>query len=104
MATLADELENDFAASGSEDGDGQQNGDLMDLQDHDDDYSENDDASMHDVGDTEEAEEERDFRIETDAKLRASGTVKTGMESVSKFMKTMEPVLEVCRTTLHKHA
>ena len=93
MATLADELQNDLMSSDEEDADAQD-----DIEDHSEPQQNDHEAEANDsdeeMGDAilREAEEE------TEARLNAQGqTVGTGKDlgNVSKFMKSMESILEV---------
>lgn len=85
MATLVDELQNDFADSGDEE-------ELLDEQmAEDEDVADGDDVQMTEdfAG---EAEEETEARLE---KERRAQNVPKDMQSVLRFVKTVEPVLEV---------
>lgn len=77
MATQADELQNDFLESGSE------NEDVADLhEDHE---------MSHADADASEEEPERIVEV---AKQKSVGTV-TDMRGVGSFIRSIEPVLEV---------
>ena len=111
MTTLAAELENDFAASGSEDEGSQpgsaeqEDGDVdaglsgadVDMEDEADGASrfEPEDTDMLDEsGRPIEAEEEKEARLQGSKKQKPTGQ---DLEGVSSFIKSMEPILEVSR-------
>jgi len=105
MATLADELQNDFADSGSE------RGDEVDVEAEDgfgglaekDLYGEDNDGEDEAMTDgdnndepkvilLDEAEEEEEARLQTE---KAGQREHKDMRSVASFMRSMEPILEV---------
>ena len=102
METLADELENDFAFSGSERSGSEEEHEPDQHQDQEDGVD-SDDADRLDQdgvhgdlldehGNAIEAEEEKESRLHGAKKLRGSGQQ---MQGVGKFMNSMAPVLEV---------
>lgn len=108
MATLADELQNDFADSGSDRGEDVEN-DVDDtasglnvrsaygiMEEDEDDEDEN---MGEEPGDSEpkvvlldEAEEEEEARLNSDSVM---GRESKDMRGVANFMRSMEPILEV---------
>ena len=108
MATLADELENDFAASGSEDEgsqgdemDGQASvsrdlngtGQEKDVEDAGDNGDVEDTEMLDESGRPMEAEEEKEARLH--GPVHRTQPQGKDMRSVQSFMKSMEPILEV---------
>ncbi|KAI9670570.1 MAG: U4/U6-U5 snRNP complex subunit prp31 [Alyxoria varia] len=106
MATLADELENDFAASGSEDegspindsdsqeGVGDESGaaDGANLRGPMERDEEEDTEMLDESGNIKEAEEEKAARLKSVKRQQGAGS---DMQSVGNFMRSMDPVLEV---------
>lgn len=113
MATLVDELENDFAASGSEDEGSQQgsadgeaqdvnaglNGGEVDMEDAESngDNQLQDEEMLDESGRPIEAEEEKEARLQAPKKQNPTGQ---DLHGVSSFMKSMEPILEVSPQSL----
>lgn len=107
MATLADELQNDFADSGSERGDEDENEvankvtglapksvfDSLYEEDEDDNMEANEDGDIEPKETLlDEAEEEEEARLQAET---ASQRDHKDMRGVASFMKSMEPILEV---------
>lgn len=108
MATLVDELENDFAASGSEEEGSQQgsvdseaqdvnvglNGGEVNMEgaEIDGDKEADDEEMLDESGRPIEAEEEKEARLHASKKQKPTGQ---DLEGVSSFIKSMEPILEV---------
>ena len=97
MATLADELQNDFLSSGEEERDAEENSADEDAA-WDQEAQENgragnvdEDVEMDD-GMLGEAEEETEARLQAQKKSEIVGK---DLGGVAKFMKGMEPILEV---------
>jgi len=105
MATLADELQNDFADSGSERGDevdieaedgpsGLAEKDLYGEENDDEDEAMEEDNNNDEPKITllDEAEEEEEARLQSE---KAGRRDHKDMRSVANFMRNMEPILEV---------